>query len=122
MTDLAFSLSCEVLLEPLVLLLRGVVGGEEEGDGVPDDSLVMERDGAGLTHRSQQAGLAISSSDVAHVLLHPLVQGRPHTLATTGTLQRPRCPRLLGGGEIEEERHAEVDGAAKVSNGDRGVE
>ena len=80
----------------------------------------MKRDGASLTHRSQQAGLAISSSDVAHVLLHPLVQGRPHTLA--GTLQGPACPRPLGRGELPDERHADVDGAAQVRYGDRGVE
>ena len=53
LTHLALSLGGEVLLEPLVLLLRGVVGGEEEGDGIPNDSLVMEGGGAGLTHRSQ---------------------------------------------------------------------
>ena len=53
LTDLALSLGGEVLLEPLVLLLRGVVGGEEEGDGISNDSLVMEGGGAGLTHRSQ---------------------------------------------------------------------
>ena len=61
---LSFGLSCEVFLEPLILLLGGVVGGQEEGDGIPQDTRVMERDGAGLTHGSKQTGLTVSSGDV----------------------------------------------------------
>ena len=120
MTNLAFSLSCEVLLEPLVLLLRGVVGGEEEGDGVPNDSLVMEWDGAGLTHCSQQTGLTISPSDVAHVLLNPLVQAASHPLTAsdaTDTIQGPASPRLGGCRESEVEGHAEKEGGTQISDG-----
>ena len=74
----------------------------------------MEGDGAGLTHCSEQAGLTISSCDVAQVLLYPPVQTGSHSLATSATIQGPPSPRLLGGGQSEDEWHAEIDGGAQV--------
>ena len=40
---LTLRLGCEILLEPGVGLLRGVVGGQQEGHGVPQQTLVMQR-------------------------------------------------------------------------------
>ena len=40
---LTLGLGCEILLEPGVGLLRGVVGGQQEGHGVPQQTLVMQR-------------------------------------------------------------------------------
>ena len=40
---LTLRLGCEILLEPGVGLLRGVVGGQQEGHCVPQQTLVMQR-------------------------------------------------------------------------------
>ena len=84
----------------------------------------MQRDGAGLTHGPQETGLAVSPREVSHVLLHPLVDGRPHPAAAP---DKPGEGAAGGGpvggaGEGEAEGHAHVDARAEVRDGDGRVE
>ena len=68
--DLARDLGLLVTEEPLVLLLGGVVPGQEEVDSVSKDSLLVEGVGPHLAHGSQQTGVTIGPGEHPHVVLH----------------------------------------------------